>query len=349
VRLQSARWMEELEKRGGRIQIEPVSVERLGDIAAAHDLTIVAAGRADLCRLFERDAQRSVYSAPQRNLTMVITTGGPLALKDVPMLPVKFDFLGTAGEIFFVPYFHKDHGPAWNILIEAKPGSSMDRFGGVKSGEEAVEVMKRVVTELFPWDAAFVRDMRLADPHGWLTGAVTPTVRRASAQLANGRAVAALGDTAVSHDPIAAQGANSGVKQARQLVESIVARGSQPFDRDWIDATFEAYWREHGSRAYEFSNLLLEPLTDPAKELLIAQYGSDGRIDNDGSQQRVANAFVENFTDPRRLTAAFTDMVAARKVIGDLAGPWAWNGIRGRAKVAANQVRRLFARPATGR
>jgi hypothetical protein len=36
------------------------AVPRLDEIAAAHELTIVAAGRADLCNLFERDAGRSV-------------------------------------------------------------------------------------------------------------------------------------------------------------------------------------------------------------------------------------------------------------------------------------------------
>jgi 2-polyprenyl-6-methoxyphenol hydroxylase-like FAD-dependent oxidoreductase len=41
-----------------------------------------------------------------------------------------------------------------------------------------------------------------------------PTVRRPAARLASGRVVAALGDTAISYDPIAAQGANSGIKQA---------------------------------------------------------------------------------------------------------------------------------------
>lgn len=344
VRLQSARWMEELEARGGRIEIEQVTPQSLEGIAAAHDLTIVAAGRADLCRLFERDDARSVYSAPQRQLAMVITTGGPRSFDGVPMLPVRFDFLGTDGEIFFVPYFHKDHGPSWNILVEAKAGSRMDRFREIKSGDEAVEMLKRVVGELFPWDAPFVRDMQLADPNGWLVGAVTPTVRRASAVLPNGRAVAALGDTAMSFDPIAAQGANSGVKQARHLVESVVARGERPFDTEWIDATFDSYWSEYGSRAFSFSNLLLEPITAPAKELLIAQYGSDGRIDNASGSQRVANAFVENFNDPRRLTPAFTDMMAVRKVIGELAGPWAWNGIRGRARIAGNQARLAYAR-----
>ena len=40
VRLQSHRWMYELEQRGGRIVIESVTLERLEQIAAAHELTI---------------------------------------------------------------------------------------------------------------------------------------------------------------------------------------------------------------------------------------------------------------------------------------------------------------------
>src|SRR2546423_7891852 len=107
VRLQSFRWMHELVARGGRVVIEPVTAERLDAIAAEHDLTIVAAGRADLCRLFERDESRSVYRSAQRNLAMVIATGGPSRFASIPLLPVRFDFLGTDGEIFFIPYFHK--------------------------------------------------------------------------------------------------------------------------------------------------------------------------------------------------------------------------------------------------
>ena len=341
VRLQSARWMAELERRGGRIVIAKVAVTDLDSIAREHDLVIIAAGRADLCQLFARDDARSVYDSAQRQLAMVIATGP--ARFNVPMTPVRFDFLGTDGEIFFVPYFHKDKGPSWNILVEAKRGSRLDRFNGLTSGEQVLERLKLVAGELFPWDAGFVRDLQLADENGWLTGAVTPTIRRASAELPSGRAIAALGDTAISYDPIAAQGANSGIKQARHLVQAIVARGDRPFDRAWIDETFESYYEEHARFAYKFSALLLEEITAPAKELLIAQYGSDGRVENTSAQQRIANAFVENFNDPRRLTAAFTDMTAARMVIGyQSGGTWLWPGIRGRAAIAKNQVRVKF-------
>jgi 2-polyprenyl-6-methoxyphenol hydroxylase-like FAD-dependent oxidoreductase len=349
VRLQSARWMNELTSRGGRVVIQQVTRETLDTIAAENDLTIVAAGRADLCSLFERDDRRSVHTEPQRRLAMVTVTGCPSGF-DIPFRPVRFDFLGTDGEIFFVPYFHKDAGACWNILVEARRGFRMDRFDGVRDGAQAVDLVRNVVTELFPWDAPFVRDMRLADPNGWLVGQVTPAVRRPSATLPSGRVVAALGDTAISYDPIAAQGANSGVKQARHLVESIVRRGGEPFDAPWIDATFDAFFDDHARQACTFSNLLLEPITPAAKELLIAQYGSDGRGGNVSSQQQIADAFIENFNDPRLLTPAFTDMALSRAVIARHSnGRWLWNGIRGRASIAGNQVRRLVTATGTAR
>jgi 2-polyprenyl-6-methoxyphenol hydroxylase-like FAD-dependent oxidoreductase len=347
VRLQSWRWMNEFEARGGNIVIEQVTVGRLGEIATAHDLTIVATGRADLCRIFERDESRSVYDKPQRTLAMVTVIGGPSRIADLPLLPVKFDFLGTDGEIFFIPYHHKDAGPCWNILVEAKAGSRMDRFAGITDGDAAVQRMKEVVAALFPWDEPFVRDMQLADPLGWLIGAVTPAVRRPAARLANGAIVAALGDTAISYDPIAAQGANSGSKQARHLVENIVARGDGAFDADWITATFDDFFAAHARHACAFSNLLLEPITSPAKELLIAQYGSDGERENHSAQQRIADAFVENFNDPRLLTPAFTDMSVSRDVIASHAeGRWLWNGVRGRASIARDQIKAKLRRNA---
>jgi hypothetical protein len=345
VRLQSARWMDGFERRGGRLVIGKVTIERLEGIAAAHDLTIVAAGRADLCNLFARDEARSSYQTPQRHLAMVTVTGCPATFNEVAFRPVRFDFLGTDGEIFFIPYFHKDAGVAWNILVEAKPGSRMDRFEGVQDGEEVVERVRKIIGELFPWDRDFVSRTKLADPLGWLVGKVTPTVRHPSATLASGRVLAALGDTAISYDPIAAQGANSGMKQARHLVGAIVKRGNMPFDEAWVDSTFEEFYREHANHAVTFSNLLLEPLTAPAKELLIAQYGSNGDAGNVTAQQGIANAFVENFNDPRLLTPAFTDLALARSTIANHSGGrWLWNSVRGRMSIAGNQVKRKLTR-----
>ena len=51
--------------------------------------------------------------------------------------------------------------------------------------------------------------------------------------------------------------------------------------------------------ACAFNNLFLEPITAPAKEILIAQYGSDGRAGNHSGRQNLADAFFANFNDPR--------------------------------------------------
>jgi len=335
LRLQCHRWMNDFD---GALSIEPVHIDRLDRIAAEHDLTIVAAGKSELSSLFPRDAMRSTYDGPQRQLTMVIATGR-MSVDGCPFLPVKFEFLGTDGEIFLVPYFHKDKGPSWNIVIEAKRGSRIDRFAHVKSGDEALAVAKKVVSEIFPWSGAWIQEMELADPLGWLNGAIAPTVRKAVGVLPSGRVVTALGDTAISYDPIAAQGANSGVKQARHLVDAIVARAERPFDAQWMQSTFDAFWSEHARHACTFNNMFLEPIPDAAKELLIAQYGSDGRADNETGAQHIADAFFANFNDPRTLTPAFMDMQRARAFIAHTTGrPWLWSAVRGRARVAAAQL-----------
>jgi hypothetical protein len=216
----------------------------------------------------------------------------------------------------------------------------MDRFGQAQSGEEALEIGKRVIKDLFPWDYAWARDMRLADPNGWLVGRFPPTVRRPVGRLPSGRLVTPLGDTSMSIDPIAGQGANNGSKMARNMVERIVSRADQPFDEGWMRATFDSYYEEHGRHIYAFSNMFLEPIPPAAKEMLLAQYGSDGRPDNHTGRQSIANAFCDNFNDPRQLTAMFQDMRQARAFIRRATGrSWVWSALAGRLAVGRNQLR----------
>ncbi|HZN94627.1 MAG TPA: styrene monooxygenase/indole monooxygenase family protein, partial [Myxococcales bacterium] len=134
VRLLSARWMEDLEKRGGKVVVESVSLERLDAIAADNDLTVLAVGRADLCRLFERHPARSVYTRPQRNLGMALARGRPIQAAGDRMKAVRFNVVEPDGEAFWLPFLHKDGDAVWCLLFEPKPGSRMDRFGDVTSG-----------------------------------------------------------------------------------------------------------------------------------------------------------------------------------------------------------------------
>jgi hypothetical protein len=341
LRLQSHRWMNDLEAAGGRVVVEKVGLERLDEIAAAHDLVLVATGRGPLAELFPRNAERSVYDRPQRKLAMMIVTGAPQAVPGVPFLPVKFNFFGTAGEVFCVPYYHRDHGATWCLVFEARAGGAMDRFDGCQTGEQAVAMAKTVIRELMPWDAAWAEHIELADPDGWLVGAVTPTVREPVGRLASGRVVMPLGDAAISLDPVAGQGANLGNKLARHVVAAVAAAPDARFDASWMTRTFEAFWADHGAATVTFNNVFLEPMTAAGKLLLISQYGSDGV--SDSPKQRIANAVLENFVDPRRITNAFVDKHAARKLVAQLSGhSWRRQFLGGALRVGSGQLGRIF-------
>lgn len=338
VRLQSHRWMGLLTTRGGRLQIETVTLARLDEIAAAHDLTVVAAGGRELTALFARDDARSVHREPQRSLAMITVHGPPLLRDGVPFIAVKNNILEGAGEAVWIPYYHRDVGRCWNLIFEAKPGGPMDVFAGARTGAEALDLARRVITALLPWEAAWARDMRLADEQGWLVGRVTPTVRSPVARLPSGRIVTCVGDTAIHFDPIAAQGANNATKMARHLVAAVAARADRPFDAAWMHATFESFWAAEGHPAFALTNLMLAPMSAAGRLVLIAQYGSDGAR-RDG-RQALADAFADAFADPAGILAPLTDGAAARRFIAAKSGQsWLRRVLAGGLGIARAQLR----------
>lgn len=339
LRLQSHRWMHELVARGGRIEVESINVNRLDQIAAENDLTVVAAGRAELANLFERDAARSVYDKPLRHLTMVLLKNTPFGFDGIPYLPVKHNALAGHGEMFFGHYYHKDVGASWNVLLEAIPGGPLDLSQGATSGEQALDIVKKVCREYFPWDYDFIRNAEVSDPLGWLVGKFSPVVRKPVGKLPSGRIVTCLGDTAMAMDPIGGQGANNGNKMARNLAECVVARGDKPYDAQWMTETFERFYERHGRWTYAFNHSLLEAPTPGGRDFLFAQYGSDGRFDNTSGPQMLANAFVENANDPALLTPILQDRRKMHQFIEKVTGR-SW--VRAVAGGAVGVVREEF-------
>ncbi|MBV9915673.1 MAG: hypothetical protein JO153_04155 [Solirubrobacterales bacterium] len=346
LRMQSATWMDELVKRGGNVEIESVSVERLDEIAAHHDLTLVAAGRGEIMKLFPRDETLSVYRKPQRFLAMVCVTGVPMQLPYAPwFLPVKFNFFAPYGEAFWVPWYSKDHQPSWGMLWEAKAGGPLDRFRDCKSAQQVLDTGRQVNRELVPWDDELFAHATPCDENSWLVGQLTPEVRQVVGTLPSGRQVMALGDTAQSLDPIGGMGANNGNKMVRTVVDSIVGHGERPLDANWMRQTQARFWQRH-HWIDDFNNLLLEPITPAGRDLLIAQYGSTARAEDDSPQQKLADEFIENFNDPMQLTPAFQNRRRAHDEIKRAFGtrsalpPLA----AGATRVAAGQLRQRLGR-----
>lgn len=340
VRLQSHAWMNALEARGGRVVIRSVDVAALEEIAAKHDLTIVAAGNAELSRLFPRDPARSVYDAPRRSVSMLIVKGPALPVPGMPFVGVKNNILDKVGEAVWLPFYHRDAGPSWSLIFEAHLGSRMDIFQGAKTGDDALACAKQVIEELVPWDAAWARGMELADPLAWQIGRITPTVREPVGALPSGKIVACVGDAAVHFDPLAAQGANNGTRMARHLVRAIVAQGVRPLDAAFLRSTFDGFWEKEGAPAYTLTNLMLEPMTPAGAMMLIAQHGSDGVTE--GPKQAIADLFAAGFADPDQLVPLLTSSEAAKAAIRDATGAWWLRSIAtGAAGVAMGQLRRL--------
>jgi 2-polyprenyl-6-methoxyphenol hydroxylase-like FAD-dependent oxidoreductase len=345
VRLQSATWMRELKERGGKVEIENVTIERLDEIAAENDLSIVAAGRGDIQQLFKRDENRSPYDRYQRFLTMVCVHGIPMTMDYAPHFrPVKFNFFAPYGECFWVPWYSMNGQHSWSLVFEAKDGGPFDRFREVKSGEQALNKAREVIKDMTPWDYEWMKDAELCDENSWLVGSFPPQVKDVVGTLPSGRYVMALGDTAHSQDPIAGQGANNGNKMTRNLIDCVLEREDQPFDSQWMRSSFDRFWDRH-RYIDKFTSTLLEPLSDAGKILLTAQYGSTGKPGDESPQQKVADAFMNNFNDPALLTPAFHDEVLARQVVKEAFGSSYWPLMRGRLGIGKAQLRQMLGMP----
>lgn len=345
VRLQSRQWTHDFEARGGRVVVTNVDIPKLEEIAAENDLTLVAAGKADIGKLFPVDDTRTVYDGPQRKLAMFVIRNVDMDRSREGILfthGIKFNFFGTEGEQFSVPYWHKDGYQCWNCIVEAKEGRAFDHFDGAKTGAEVLEVAKGLFRKHIPWDYDWIRGAELTDERGWLKGAFRPCYKDPVGTLPSGAKVMALGDTANAMDPIGGQGANNCYRQIRVLLQE-TAKQPDDYDAEWMRATFDRYYEEIGRATNAFNNMLLEPLTPPAQRMLIAQYGSTGAVNDNSPQQKIANAFCDNFDNPNLLTDLLTDDTKVKRYVDRVSGGRAGGiDLRNKMRIAGGQLRQVL-------
>lgn len=311
IRMRIARWMDDFENTGGKLVIGEISAAELDAIGKTNDLVLLATGKGELGKLIARDATRSVYDRPQRLLTMGIVEGVTHPCPDrADFRPVKFNFFADAGEYFWVPYMHKDVGPTWSWLIEAKPGSYLDCTANVRSAADANDAIKHVIKTYAPYEWPHVQNMRpvAGDDYAWLKGAFPPTVREASARLPSGGLVIPVGDTAITFDPIGGQGGNCAQRHASYVADAIVAHADAQFDETWAAQLRENFWDIHGRAAYAFNNTLLEPLTEAGQ--IVVGYASQNRV---FAEQH----FIGNMISPNNLFPWLTDPTFARAKIAE--------------------------------
>ncbi|MBF5000926.1 NAD(P)-binding protein [Nocardia sp. BSTN01] len=286
---------------GGRFVVEKVTPESLDGIAATHDLVLVATGKAGLAELFPIDTERTVYDAPQRSLLTVTVTGLGYEPEVFAHRSTSggqhsgFSIFAEQGEAWWGPYLHKDAGPSWAFLGWARPGSEWEnRFAAADSAESAHRIVTELYRDYIDWDLPEVLATKVIaeDPHSWLKGAVRPVVRHGVGRTAGGHVVAALGDTAVAYDPIAGQGAQSGLIQAQRLVAAASAHEG-PFDAEWIEEQYNAFLLARSDAAAKVTRLFLG---DPELAEIGNRFFAAAAVD-----PRVASVLVSTLHKPQPL------------------------------------------------
>lgn len=285
-RVKMAGWMETFAQRGGQLVIHGAAVSDLDFFASRYDLTLVSAGKGELVSMFGRDAARSPYDAPQRALAVAYVHGLGPRPEHPDFDAVRCNLVPGVGELFVMPTL-TNSGRADILFWEGIPGGPLDVFQNVKDPDEHLATTLELMEKFLPWEYARATKVELTDANGTLAGRYAPTVRNPIGRLPSGGLVLGVADVVVANDPITGQGSNSASKCAASYLASIVERGEEAFDEEWMQSTFDRYWGT-AQHVTKWTNAMLAP----PPEHVLNFIGAAGQI------QAAADRFANGFNDP---------------------------------------------------
>ncbi len=264
-RVKMAGWLELFAGRGGNVIYHSVMTSDLEGLCRLHELTIISAGKGELVELFDRDAGRSPFTAPQRALAAVYVRG-MRPRTGHPGTHVGISVTPGLGELFTIPAYTIT-GPCHILFWEAVPGGPVDRFGDRPDPRAHLARTLDLMRQYAPWEYERCADAELTDARCTLAGGYAPVVRHPVGRLPGDSLVLGMGDVVVANDPICAVGANNASHCAAIYLRSILDRGRKPFDQDWMRHAFDAYW-DHARWPTAFSNMMLGPLPGHVQQAL---------------------------------------------------------------------------------
>ena len=259
-RVKFSGWMDEFAKRGGKLVIQDAGIEEVDQYAASHDLVLVAAGKGEIARRFERDAEKSPFDSPMRALALTYVKN---MVPRKPFTAVAFNLIPGVGEYFVFPALTVN-GTCEIMVFEGVVGGPMDCWQDVKTPEQHLAKSKWILDTFLPWEAERCRHIELTDENGIVAGRFAPTVRKPICRLPSGRLALGMGDVVVLNDPITGQGSNTASKAATVYLNRILERGRRPFDAGWMQETFDGFWN-YAQWVVKWTNSLLVP---PAPQVL---------------------------------------------------------------------------------
>lgn len=295
-RVKMPRWLAEFEKLGGKLVIASADIAMLEAEAKAADLVLIASGKGEIGKLFERDAARSPFDAPQRALALTYVHG---MTPREPFSAVNFNLIPGVGEYFVFPALTKS-GPCEIMVFEGVPGGPMDCWKDATTPQAHLDTSLNILKTFAPWEYDRCRNVELTDANGILAGRFPPTVRKPVGTLPSGAKVLGLGDAVCLNDPITGQGANNAAKAAAIYLQAILEHGDRPFDAIWMQGTFERFW-DYAQWVVQWTNGMLMP----PPPFVLNIMGTAQALP--GLASRIANGF----DDPRDFFPWFVNEAAA--------------------------------------
>jgi Styrene monooxygenase A putative substrate binding domain len=305
-RVKMAGWLELLEERGGKVIIHGVTTADLDKLTELYDLVIVAAGKGELVQLFDRNPERSPFTRPQRILSLAYVHGLAPRPEHPEFSAVRFNIVPGVGELFVIPAYTLT-GNCEILFFEGVPGGPLDCWDDKPGPQEHLERTLALMRQFVPWEYERAGAVALTDPRATLTGGYTPMVRFPVGELPSGGAVLGMADVVVANDPITGQGSNNAAKCAAVYLDCILQRGDKPYDREWMEATFEQYW-DYAQHVTNWTNALLQPPPEHVLKILGAAQTND----------TVARRFVNGFCDPSDYQHWFMDPAKAEAYLAEV-------------------------------
>lgn len=287
MRIYLATLLEDFAARGGEVVLGALQAEDVARLSARHDLMVVASGRGSLIEMFPRIAKHSPYTTPQR----VLTAGLYRGIANPEPARLDYTIAPGLGEIFTAAYASFESQVSV-INIESIPGQAWDqrlrrRYEDDPAGfnQTVLDMLRRDAPETYARidTAAF----GLTRPLDLLQGAITPTVRRAYADLGNGKFAVAIGDVHMVNDPLLGQGANQAGYSAWTLGEAILE--DVAFD-EWFCRRVEQRIWARAEAVVDWNNFMLQPPAPHVIEFMVAA----------AQHPSIANAYARNFDHPQR-------------------------------------------------
>ncbi|RCW40447.1 2-polyprenyl-6-methoxyphenol hydroxylase-like FAD-dependent oxidoreductase [Halopolyspora algeriensis] len=302
-RIKMAGWLELFEERGGKAIFHGVTTADLDGLIKHYELVLVAAGKGELVQLFHRNPERSPYTAPQRMLSVSYVHGGRRRPEHPDADAVRFNVVPGVGELFVIPGFTLS-GPCEIPFFEGLPGGPLDCWSDRPGPAEHWNRMRELMRQYFPWEYDRFKDAELTDPQATLTGGYAPVVRHPVAKLPSGGHVLGMADVVVANDPITGQGSNNASKCAASYLDSILERGEQPFDAQWMEDAFERYW-SRAEPVTRWTNTMLQPPPEHVMNLFGAAQ----------ENETIRTRFVNGFDNPADFDNWFLDPVRAEEYL----------------------------------